>query len=410
MKTSGILKTTIYTFIFLTAISCMKNSSSDWPEWRGPNRDGKVTAFATPSVWPENLKKIWQTEVGFCNSSPVMVGTKIYLHVRQDSSEVALCLDKTNGIILWENVLNPAPEVTGGASSHPGPRSTPAVANEKIFLLGTGGIVSCLDAETGDVIWKVLNYTEVPRFYTAASPLVVGNQCILPLGGSDNGVIVSFNIDNGEEIWKVENAPCTYSSPVLMEVGNQQILVVQTETDVLGLTLDGKELYKIPTPAERRYYNSTTPVIDGMNIIIAGRGSGTWSYKIGKNGETYSYSENWNNPDFGGSFNTPVLKKGYLYGNEGRLGKLYCLNAETGATSWADTTSYNRFASTLDLGKAMLSLPANGKLIIYKPDPQKFEPIKIYDVSNTEIYAHPLLEGKSIYIKDEKNLTCWSVE
>lgn len=408
--TSAFFKTIAFTLLVVIVFSCAKNSNTDWPEWRGPNRDGKVTAFETPSVWPDNLSKTWQTEVGLSNSSPVYVGDRIYLHVKQDSNEVALCLNKTNGNIIWKTILNPAPEVTGGASQHPGPRSTPAIADGKIFMLGTGGVFTCLNTETGQVIWKNDKYTEVPRFYTSASPLVVGNQCFIHLGGSENGVIISFNTEDGNEIWKVEGEPCTYSSPVLMKIGNQEILVVQTETDVLGLTLDGKELFRIPTPAERRFYNSTTLIIDGANIIIAGQGSGTWSYKIEKAGETYSFSKNWNNPDFGGSFNTPVLKSGYLYGNEGRLGKLYCINATTGENCWADTTTYNRFASTLDLGDVLLSLPANGKLIIYKPNPDKYEELKIYPVSDSEIYAHPMLEGKIIFIKNENDLTCWSVE
>ena len=410
MKTSEFFKTMVFILFIAILFSCTKHTNTDWPEWRGPNRDGKVTAFETPSVWPDNLKKVWQTEVGLSNSSPVMVGEKIYLHVKQDSSEVALCLNKTNGNILWKTILNPAPEVTGGASLHPGPRSTPAVAGGKVFLLGTGGIFSCLDAETGKVLWKVEKYTEVPRFYTAASPLVVDNQCFIHLGGSEDGVIISFDVNNGGEIWKLEGEPCTYSSPILMNIGNEEILVVQTETDVLGLTLQGKELFRIPTPAERRFYNSTTPVIIGTNIVIAGRGSGTWSYKIEKSGETFSFTQNWNNPEFGGSFNTPVLKNGFLYGNEGRLGKLYCINASTGATCWSDTVTYNRFASTLDLGKVLLSLPANGKLIIYKPNPEKYDELKIYPVSESETYAHPLLEGKNIYIKNENDLTCWLVE
>ncbi len=399
----------IICFLFLL-FSCSQNPSADWPEWRGSDRDGKITSLNLPPEWPQSFTKEWQTEIGLGNSSPILSGNRIYVHVKQGDNEVALCIDKENGEQIWATVLNPAPEVTGGASSHPGPRSTPAFANGKVFMLGTGGIFSCLNAESGEVLWKVEEYLEVPRFYTSASPLVVGEKCIIHLGGSEKGAIVAFNINNGNEIWKIEGEPCTYSSAIIMKMGKEKILVVQTETDVLGLTLDGKELFKIPTPAERRFYNSTTPVINGNSIIIAGQGSGTYSYKIEKTGESYSFSKNWNNPNLGGSFNTPVLKSGYLYGNEARLGKLYCLNASTGETMWADTTSHNRFASTLDLGSVLLSLPATGNLIIYKPDHEKYSEVRIYKVADTEVYAHPLLTGNHIFIKDEKFLTCWLVE
>lgn len=335
---------------------------------------------------------------------------KLYLHVKQESSEVAICLDEKTGEQIWKTVLNPAPEVTGGARNHPGPRSTPCVLNGKVFMLGVGGILTCLNADSGEIIWKNADYTEVPQFFTSVSPLVVDNKCIVHLGGKDNGVIVAFNVEDGEIIWKLEGEPCTYSSPVLMNIEKEKILVIQTETDLLGLTLDGKSLWKIPTPAERRFYNSSTPIIDGQNVIIAGQGSGTKSFKIEKLGDDYSFSKNWVNPDFSVSFNTPVLKDGYLYGNEANFGKLFCLNTATGETCWADTTKHNKFASTLDLGESILSLPATGEILIFKPNPKSYMATAAYKVAATEVYAHPLVVGNKIFVKDEEMLTCWLVE
>lgn len=396
--------------LVFAAVSCSQKDQIEWYGWRGPNRDGKVTAFEVPAQWPEELTKVWQMAVGLSNSSPVISGNNIFLHVRQDSSEVAICIDQETGNQVWRTVLNPAPEVTGGARSHPGPRSTPAVSGGKVFMLGTGGVFTCLDAETGKILWQVDQYTEVPQFYAAASPLVDGNKCFIHLGGHENGAIIAFDTDTGEEAWKIGGEPSTYSSPVMMNFEGKKILVVQTETDVLGLTTDGKELFKIPTPTERRFYNSTTPVINGNTIIICGQGTGTHAYQIEKKGEKYSWKEVWNNPGFGGSFNTPVLNNGYLYGNEARLGKLYCLNAQTGATCWADTIAHNRFASTLNLGDVILTLPATGNLIVYQPNPEKYQPVKIYKIAETEVYAHPLLSENKIFVKDENFLTCWSVK
>jgi outer membrane protein assembly factor BamB len=162
--------------------------------------------------------------------------------------------------------------------------------------------------------------------------------------------IVAFNDTNGEIIWTLKE-PSTYSSPLLMTTGNEKIIVLQTETDVAGISKNGTLLWKIPTPGEQRFYNSTTPIIDGQNVIVCGQGTGTKSYKIEKPDNRYSFSENWSNPQFGASFNTPILKDGNIYGHEARLGKMYCLNAQTGQTNWADTISHNRFASTLDLEK-----------------------------------------------------------
>ena len=408
MKTSRILKIVILICLPLLIVSC--NQSLDWSGWRGANRDAKVVGFKAPATWPAELTKVWQQPVGLCDASPVIAENKLYLHVKQDSSEIALCLDAATGEQIWKENLNPAPEVTGGARNHPGPRSTPTVSGGKVFMLGAGGIFTCLNAETGELIWKNEDYIEVPQFFTSVSPLVVDEKCVVHLGGHDNGEIVAFNTENGEIIWNLEGEPCTYSSPVLMTIDKEEILVIQTETDLLGLSLDGKSLWKIPTPGERRFYNSSTPIIDGQNVIVAGQGSGTKSFKIEKSGDEYLFSENWINPDFSVSFNTPVLKDGYLFGNEASFGKLFCLNATTGETCWADTTKHNRFASTLDLGKVIFSLPASGNIVIFEPNPEKFVETAVYKVAETEVYSHPLIVGNNIFVKDKEMLTCWLIE
>jgi len=383
--------------------------SNDFPGWRGVNRDGKVTGFTAPVAWPNELTKLWEVTVGLGDASPILVENKMYLMVKQDADEVLICLDiNKNGKQIWKTVINPAPEITGPAGSHPGPRSTPCYYDGKIYTLGANGVVACHDAKKGKLIWKDdAHTTEVPAFFTSSSPLLVDNLCIVPLGGKENGVVVAFDAKTGAELWNVNEAPCTYSSPVLMTL-DQKIIVNQSETDLLGISMDGNVLWKIPTPGQRMFYNSSTPVIDGPNVMIAGAGTGSYLYNIKKEGDKYTVTDVWNNPKLGVSFNTPVLKDGFYYGNDARFGYLFCLNDNTGETAWTDTIKLNRFASTLDLGKAMLSLTANASLIIYEANSKAYKPLAKYKVSDTEIYAHPLVANNRIYIKDKEKLTCWA--
>lgn len=409
MKTLDFPLSVIFVLASVMFLSCGKEkSNSEWSGWRGPNRDGVVKNFHSPAEWPAELTKVWTKNVGLCDASPVFADDRIFLHVKQNENEVTLCLDAESGKELWQTVNNVSPEVTGGARPHPGPRSTPFVAEGKVFTLGVGGALNCLDAKTGQVIWKNEEYIEVPDFFVGMSPLLVDNKCVVHLGGK-NGSIVAFDANTGEKVWTIDNEPGTYSSPIIMKVGSEQVLAVQTETDLLGVSLDGNVLWRIPTPGERRFYNSSTPVIAGQIIYIAGQGIGTKSVKIEKSGEKYTWAENWHNPEFGVSFNTPVLKEGYLYGHEARLGKLFCLDAATGETAWADTTSHNRFASALDLGNVLLSVTAKGDLLVYEPNPEKYEEKAVYEISSTEVYAHPLVSGNKIYTKDKETLTCWEV-
>lgn len=408
MKKSEFIKK--YVLLSLAMFLFSGIQAQNWPGWRGENRDAKVQGFILPGTWPGQLTQLWQQKVGLGDASVSQVAGKLYLNVKQENNEVALCLDAATGKTVWRTVLNPAPEVTGGARTHPGPRSTPTIADEKVYLIGAGGLMNCLDANSGKVIWKNESFTEVPAFFAAMSPLVVDGKCIAHLNGKENGTVVAFNAVNGEIVWELKGEPSTYSSPLLMKTGNTEIIVLQTETDLIGVSKTGSLLWKIPTVGEQRFYNSSTPLIDNRNVIVCGQGKGTKSYRIENKDGQYTYTENWVNPDYGTSFNTPVLKDGYLYAHESRLGKLYCLDARSGKTCWADTTAHNRFVSTLDLGEIMLSLPATGNLLFFKPNPEKYTRAMSYKVAETEVYAHPLVAGNKIYVKEQELLTCWQLK
>ena len=155
------MKTVVKNFVVICILLFVVSLSQaqDWPGWRGANRDGKVEGFKAPETWPKELKQVWQTQVGLGDASISMMDGKLYLCTKQGTDEVALCVDATSGKQIWQTVLNPAPEVTGGASSHPGPRTTPTIANGKVYTIGAGGFLNCLDATSGKVIWKNESFT-----------------------------------------------------------------------------------------------------------------------------------------------------------------------------------------------------------------------------------------------------------
>src|SRR5690349_1989186 len=129
--------------------------AADWPQWRGPNRDGGVHGVEAPATWPKALTEEWKVPVGEGVSSPVVVGDRVYLLTRQKADEeVVLCLDLVGGREVWKSAY-PAPYKLGSpAHGYEGPRSTPAVADGRVFTFGISGILSCLDAATGAVLWR----------------------------------------------------------------------------------------------------------------------------------------------------------------------------------------------------------------------------------------------------------------
>lgn len=385
--------------------------AQDWPQWRGINRDGNVTGFKAPQNWPKELKQQWKITVGLGDASPVLVGKKLYSFSRQGTDEVVLCLDASSGKELWQNKYA-AVVVTGpSASAHQGPRSTPAVADGKIIMLGVGGVLSCLDASKGTVVWRKENSSNLfPDFYTAMSPIILDGMCIVQLGGKNNGTIVAFDLANGNEKWKWTGDGPTYSSPVLMIVEGQKQLVLFTDKNLIGLNVnDGKELWKVEALPQERFYNSATPVINGQTVIVTGQGTGTKAIRIEKQGDGFVPKELWNNTKLGTKFNTPVINDGFLYGlSNGR--KFYCMDAAKGLAMWTDTTMNSDFGALLNCGSVIMSLPSNSNLIVFKPNEKAYIELMKIKVSDKPVFSTPVVSGNWVFIKDAETLTLYKLD
>lgn len=382
--------------------------AQDWPQWRGANRDGKADGFTTPQAWPKELTQKWKTVVGLGDATPALVGNRIYVFARQGDNEVTLCLDAENGKELWRDAY-PAQAATGPAGRHPGPRSSPAAAEGKVVTLGVAGVLSCVDTATGKVIWRKDEYKEVPQFFTSMSPVITDGMAIAHLGGKDTGSIVSFDLATGETKWKWEGDGPSYASPVLMSAGDTKQIVVQTEKNLVSLALtDGNLLWQIPSIPKERFYNSASPIVDGPMIIYTGQGEGTKAAKIEKQEGEFSPKEIWNNKTIGTGFNTPVLKDGLLFGISDK-GNLFCLNAQTGQEAWTGTNPIDRFAEILDAGPVLMVLSSKSELIVFQPDSTKYIEIARYKVSETPVYAYPIISGNRLLVKDQESLTLWMI-
>jgi outer membrane protein assembly factor BamB len=261
--------------VLLIGASCVW--AQDWPQWRGPNRNNKVTGFTAPQTWPKTLTQKWKIKVGGGDASPVLVGDKVYVFAREGNEEVISCHDAGTGKEVWKDRYA-SPAFKGpDAGIHAGPRSTPAVAEGKICTLGILGVLSCLDAGTGKVVWRK-DSKAFPKFHTASSPLIIEGKCIAYLGGSGKGEVVAYDLNSGEEKWKWAGEGPAYGSPVLMTVDGTKQLVTLTEQSIVGINAaDGKLLWQVPFASQ---YNSGTPVVEGQTVICSGPRAGTLALRI----------------------------------------------------------------------------------------------------------------------------------
>ena len=396
--------------LILVGASCI--FAQDWPQWRGPNRDGKITGFIAPENLPIETTQGWKIAVGAGDSTPALVGDRFYVFTRQGGNEVILCLNADDGSELWRDEYA-AQEVTGAASRHPGPRSSPAVMDEKVVTIGVGGVLSCLDATTGEVVWRKDPFPKiVPKFFTAMSPMILDGMCIAHLGGAGNGAIIAYDLNSGDEKWRWAGEGPEYASPALLTVNGTKQIVTLTEKSVVGVSAaDGKLLWQLPFAPAGRAYNAATPIIDGQTVIFIGAGRGAKAVKIEKQGDGFAAKELWSNEDVDVQFSTPVLKDGMLFGLTSK-NNLFCIDAQTGKTAWIDSsrTGSGGFGAILDAGPVLLVLSNSSELIGFWPSAEGYMEIARVKVAETETYAHPVIAGDRIYVKDADSLTMWTIK
>ena len=178
--------------IFAMVISVQNGLGEDWPQWRGPNRDGILHGFSPPEVWPDTLIRKWQISVGGGYSSPIVVNGKAFVHSRKDNQEVISCIDLKNGKLIWSKT-NPAPFTINqyAVNQGEGPFSTPTFHNGRLYTLGVNGLLSCFEAGTGKLLWRkeFTRQVNTSKLFcgTAMAPLIENGLCIVHVGDDFKG-------------------------------------------------------------------------------------------------------------------------------------------------------------------------------------------------------------------------------
>jgi outer membrane protein assembly factor BamB len=397
-------------------ISTQITAAQDWPQWRGPNRDGATNSFIAPKVWPEKLKQAWKVSVGAGHSSPLVVAGKIYQHARQDDNEVVLCLDLSTGKILWQQSY-PAPySMNFAAFGHgKGPKATPAFANGKLYTFGISGILSCFDTANGSLKWRKefsKQFKETaPAFGVSASPIIDNGLCIVNVGGPNQGAFTAFDAETGNVKWTWQGDGPGHASPIVADFAGTRQVITQTQNFCVGVAAaSGQLLWKIPFTTDYDQ-NIVTPILSQGLIIFSGLDKGTFAVKLTKSETNWTTEQVWHNKELSMYMNSPVLSGNLLFGmSDRRSGQYFCLDAKTGATLWASEGRQGDNAAMLVAGDFLFLLNDEANLIVAKASAKTYEPIAKYTVAESETWAHPAVIGKQILVKDKTALGLWSFE
>lgn len=397
--------------ILFVLLSIQTISAQEWNQWRGPARDGSVSAKNSPAAWPKSFHETWRIEIGEGYSSPIVSGDRVFIHSRRDPDEIVTAINLKDGKMIWQQKYPAAYQKNQYAvEMAKGPNATPLVIGNKLFTLGATGIFAAWDTTTGRQLWKrdFSGTVDLSKLFcgTAASPIAVDGRVVVQVGSDiHGGKIMSLDPANGSTAWEWSGAGPGYASPVLINPSGNSQIVTLTQESILGLDAkSGKELWSVPFPDEW-HENIVTPIWTGAELIVSGTRQGTHAYKLQQTGGKWQATEIWKNGEVAMYLSSPVFGDGLLYGHSSkRKGQFVAVDATTGVVKWSTEGREGEHASVLLTPTHVVYLTNGADLIVVKRAMPKFVVDQRYEVAKSSTWAVPVLLGSDILVRDSNAL------
>lgn len=406
--------------ILLAALGAV--ALAQWPQWRGPSRDGSIPAPAAPRPWPPQLTRLWEREVGQGYSGPIVDQQTVFVHSRLGHNEAVSALRLSDGRPLWA-ASYPAPftQEPDGAAHGLGPFATPAISAGRLFTLSVTNVLHAWDAASGRLLWKRDASSEFssgyPYFGASGSPLVWRDLVFTHLGGHrrgnietpGHGAIVALRASDGRELWRWSgDGPAVGSSPIFCQFQSQTHLVYETKKLIAGLDPStGHELWRIPYPVPMDNTIST-PVCLANRLIASDYDAGFRSWLIESAGGQWTPRPSWRHRDASLFTSSAVPVAGLLAGfSHFRKGQLFLLNPHDGKVIWRGEPRAGEHATLIARGHELLVFTDNGLLLAGAIDREAFRPLRRYRLGDTLTWAHPALAGDLILYRNATRLAAW---
>ena len=387
-----------------------------WPGWLGPERNGWVPDFQPPARWPAKLKRGWQVEVGSGYGSPLVAAGRVYQHARQGNEEVLWCLDLQSGRVIWRSAYTAPFKIGGGGERHgKGPKSSPVLADGRVFTMSITGSLTAWDADSGTQLWS-RNYDSQfqkshPYWGASTSPIVDGRRVIVHFGTDKQGALTALDVATGKEIWSLGKDGPSYSSPLLAELQGVRQVVEWNHRALVGVeSQTGHKLWEFPFPHVGSDQNMPTPAVHNGRILLGGENRGMHSLEPNLSDGVWTVKRVWQQKQVALDMSSAVINDDLLYGfsHYGR-GRLFCLDPNTGKVLWQGPGRTGRNVMFLSIPNHIVALINNGKLNVIRAQGKQFETLASYQVAPGETWAPPVLLPGAILVKDLKTLTHWSL-
>jgi len=390
-----------------------QGQSPEWPQWRGPNRDGVLTSFKEPATWPEQLTRRWKVDVGTGYATPLIAGNRLYVFSRQGEDEVMQALDADSGKSLWRTAYPTTFTMNSAAVRHnAGPKSTPVLSNGRLYSIGMTGTVTAFDAASGKQLWQKPGTAALLPMYTthSFSPIVERGLVIFHVGGHDKGALTAYDVNTGAVKWSWAGDGPGYGSPMIVEFGGIRQLITNTQSKLIGIDpATGTLLWEHPFESSN-FTNSMTPTVVGQTVMLSNNNKPATAISITRQNNKWMTATAWENPDGQSRMTNTVVFGDAIFGLSTRnMGQYYALDPKTGKTVWTSEPRQAGNASLLRSGNTVLSLEDDGELVVFRRNGAGFDVVKRYKVADSETWGAPSISGNRIFVKDVSNLTLWTL-
>jgi outer membrane protein assembly factor BamB len=400
--------------LFLLATSCAWAHGADWPQWRGPTRDGQVLGTVWPSTLSESdLTLTWRVVLGPSYSGPIVSGGLVFTtETIHKKTEAVRAFDLATGRPVWRTEWEGALSVPFFAKANGDwVRSTPACDGESLFVAGMRDVLVCLDARTGQQRWRFDFVKQLgaplPDFGFVCSPLVDGEAVYVQAGAG----LAKLNKRTGALVWHTLRDQggmygSAFSSPIIAEVLRKHQLVVQTREQLAGVDpADGGILWTQRVAAFQGM-NILTPLPFRDGFLMSTYGGKTSFFRVAREGDRFNVALAWTHKAQG-YMSTPVVVNGVAYEHL-RNQRVMAIELTTGKELWTTDERFGKYWSLVANGDRILALDQRGWLYLFRANPERFELLDKREVADAETWAHLGVAGHPLFIRELNALAVWA--
>lgn len=385
---------------------------NDWPQWRGPNRDGVSTEKGLLEKWPDKgPKELWRQPVGKGYSSMAVARGRVFTIFQVGADEAICCWNAGDGKEIWR-FRYPARYTN---SFGDGPRSTPTIAGDHLYAVGGSGIMHCLkafsDKPQGEQIWRKDLLTEFGarnlQWGTCFSALVHGDLVYINPGGSEGKSLAALEKDTGKIRWTSEDDPAGYSSPLAADIAGVKQVVFFTGSGLVAVTPDkGELLWRYPWETSYGANIATPIVVDDYVFISSGYNRGCTVVKIDKTNAGLKASRVYEHKKMSTHFSSCVRFKDHLYGFHDT--RLTCMDFRTGKVKWSES-GFDK-GSLMIVDGSLVILGEYGVVALADASPDSYRERSRFRFSEKKCWTVPVVSNGLLFIRDEETLCCYDVK